>query len=396
MSDNYLKKENSEIQEEEEISILDILIVLGEYKRFIVLFTIACTFLATFISLMLAPVYTAKTVFIPPQQQSSTASSLLSSIGNLAGISGGSGAPVKNSDELYIALIKSEYLLNQVIIKHRLKERYLTKTDADTRKYLIDKAKITSDKKSGLISIEVNDLDPHFAATLANSFVVELGKMTEKFALTEAQQKRLFFETEIVKTENKLKRAEDQFQEAQGKKGFHVTSINADTIFKNITELHGLIAAREIQLKAIERFATLKNTEVQKLTSELTAMRSTLQNLEQGTGNFPIESSQQNAMMAYRELKTQESMLEALVKQLEIARIDEAKDGPFIQVVDLAAPPEIRSSPKRGLIVTSSFVIALLFSLFVVYVRKSLKSIVIEAEKKNKVSKFKSAWNLSN
>ena len=379
--------------DEDEISLIDLLTVVGLHKKFIFLFSLSCALISVVVSLLLTPVFTAKTVFMPPQQQSSSTSSLLSSLGGLSSLAAG-GAGIKTPDEMYLVFLKSDGVLNRLIEQYDLKSRYKDRTLMDARKSLLSKVKVLSDKKSSLLSVEVDDEDPTFAATLANAFVTELSFLTDRLAVTDAQQRRKFFEIQIQKTQEKLAKAEEQFRISQGKSGFQMPSINADTSLRNIAELHGQIAAREIQLQAIDRFATQQNPQVQRLTSELTAMRMTLQKLELGSGVNSLGSIQQEAMSYYREMKIQESMLEAFVKQLELARVDEAKEGPLIQVVDVATPPERRSSPKRALIVLSSVMAGLFLSLLIVFIRQSLGSLNSNTEEAARFSRLKSAWGI--
>jgi uncharacterized protein involved in exopolysaccharide biosynthesis len=229
---------------------------------------------------------------------------------------------------------------------------------------------------------------------MANAFVKNLGVINDRLAVTDAQQRRLFFETQIVKTQEKLAKTEALFRDEQGRSGFQMPSINADTSLKNIAELHGQIAAREIQLQAIDRFATLQNPEVQRLTSELSAMRSTLQKLERGSGTPAVGTIQQEAMAAYRDLKTQESMLEAFVKQLELARVDEAKEGPLLQVVDTATPPDRRSSPKRALIVLISLLAGLFLSLLFVLIHNTISKSLNDPESEARFKRLLLAWSI--
>ena len=392
MNDLNKSQENYPI-EEDEISLLDLLTIIGLYKKFIFLFSISCTLIAVVVSLIMTPVFTAKTVFISPQQQSSSASSLLSSFGGLTGLAGGL-AGVRTPDEMYMAFLKSDGILNRLIEHYDLKTRYKNQDLMDARKSLLSKVRVSSDKKSGLLSVEVDDMDPAFAATLANTFVTELGVLTDRLAVTDAQQRRRFFEIQIQRTQQKLARVEEQFRVSQGKNGFQVPSINADTSLRNIAELHWQIASREIQLQAIDRFATQQNPQVQRLTSELTAMRMTLKKLELGSGVNSLGPIQQEAMSYYREMKIQEYMLEAFVKQLELARVDESKEGPLIQVVDVATPPERRSSPKRALIVLSSVMAGLFLSLLIVFIRQSLGSLNSNTEEAARLSRLKSAWGI--
>ena len=63
----------------------------------------------------------------------------------------------------------------------------------------------------------------------------------------------------------------------------------------------------------------------------------------------------------YREFKYQEALFEIFVKQYELARVDESREGALIQVVDTATPPERRAGPKRA-VVTLAVTFAALFA----------------------------------
>ena len=62
--------------------------------------------------------------------------------------------------------------------------------------------------KDGLISVEVDDKDPKFAANLANAHVEELRNLLGRLAVTEAQQRRLFFEKQLQLTKENLAKAD--------------------------------------------------------------------------------------------------------------------------------------------------------------------------------------------
>ena len=57
---------------------------------------------------------------------------------------------------------------------------------------------------------------------------------------------------------------------------------------------------------------------------------------------------------AQREVKLQETPLESMLRQFEIAKLDEAKEGPVLRPVDIAVPPDHKPKPARALIVLSS------------------------------------------
>jgi len=212
--------------DEDEISLLDLAIALGEEKKTLFAIPAITTTLAIVVSLLMTPIFTAKTVMMPPQQQQSGAASALASLGALAGLAG-AAAGVKSPDEMYIAFMQSESLQRAVIEKLGLQERYKTKTIFETREALKGLVKIASDKKSGLITIEADDKDPEFAAKLANTHVEELRNLMGKLAVTDAQQRRVFFEQQIAKTQEELAQAEANFRAAKEKSGMQVTAVIA-------------------------------------------------------------------------------------------------------------------------------------------------------------------------
>ncbi len=378
--------------EEDEISLLDLAIALGEEKKTLFGIPAVTTTLAIVVSLLMTPIFTAKTVMMPPQQQQSGAASALASLGALAGLAGGA-AGIKSPDEMYIAFMQSESLQKAVIEKLKLQKRYDKKTILETREALKQNMKIAADKKAGLITIEANDKDPEFAAKLANAHVEELRNLMGKLAVTDAQQRRVFFEQAIVKTQNELAEAEANFRAAKEKSGMQVTAVIAETSVRAGAEMRAQIAAKEVQLAAMGSFATSQNPDVQRLAGELSALRSQLKKLEQGSGADEKSSPmQQLAVKAYRDIKAREAMMGVLVAQYESARVDEAKEGPLIQQVDVALPPEKRSSPKRAIIVLVSAFAGLFLGLLVAFVRRAIRKAGENPETNGQLGKLRAVW----
>ena len=378
--------------DEDEISLIDLLITLGKEKKFILSLTSIVILVTVVYSLLMTPLYTAKTVLMPPQQQQSSAASALASLGALAGLAGGA-AGAKSPDEMYVAFMGSDRFLNALIARFHLQERYHTKTLLDTRNKLKSMTKVMPDKKSGLISIEFEEEDPQFAADVANAHVQELGHMLDMLAVTDAQQRRVFFESQIKKVQENLSSAEIAFRQAKEKSGLQVTSVIAETGVRASAELRGQIAAREVQLQSLSRFATPQNPDVQRIASEVSAERAQLQKLEQGTGQVVGTTLQLEAVKSYRDMKVQEAMLEVLIKQFELARVDEAKEGPLIQVVDLATPPERRSKPKRTLIVLVSALAGFFLGVLLAFLKVSLRNLNQTPDGQIQLGLLKKAWS---
>ncbi len=378
--------------DEDDISLIDLAIALGEEKKALFAVPALTTTLAIVVSLLMTPIYTAKTVMMPPQQQQSGAASALASLGGLAGLAG-AAAGIKSPDEMYIAFMQSEGLQKSVIEKLQLQERYDKKTLFETREALKQSVKIAADKKAGLITIEADDKDPEFAAKLANIHVDELRNLMGRLAVTDAQQRRVFFEQAISKTQAELADAEANFRAAKEKSGMQVTAVIAESGVRASAELRGQIAAKEVQMQAISRFATPQNPDVQRLGSELAALRSQLSKIEQGSGADDKTSPvQQLAVKAYRDIKAREAMMGVLVAQYESARVDEAKEGLLIQQVDVALAPERKSKPKRAIIALVSAFAGLLLGVLVAFIRHALRKASENPKSAQQILQLKSAW----
>ena len=148
-------------------------------------------------------------------------------------------------------------------------------------------------------------------------------------------------------------------------------------------------------MQAMSRFATPQNPDVQRLGSELSALRSQLGKIEQGSGADDKTSPiQQLAVKAFRDIKAREAMMGVLVAQYESARVDEAKEGPLIQQVDVAVAPERKSKPKRAMIVLVAAFAGLFLGVLVAFVRRAIRNAASSPEGGAQMAKLKNAWRI--
>ena len=349
----------------EELGLTDLLVALGQGKAALLKLGGVGLLVGVAAALLIKPTFTATTVILPPQQQQSSAAAALANLGALAGLAG-SAAGLKSPDEMYVAFLGSERIENSLIDRFKLKDRYEQKYSVDTRKVLEAHVRVNANKKSGFISIAADDHDPVFAAQLANAYVDELGKLLGTLAVSDAQQRRQFFEQQVDKTKEQLASDEARFKAAQQQSGFQVTQALAETGVRASVELRTQIATREVQLQALRgTYATAQNPDVVRLSSELSALRAQLARQEGGSdvansSNSSGKSVEQDAVRAYRDVKVHEAMLEVLIRQYELARVDEAREGPLLQQVDVATPPEKKSKPSRALLVGGGLVAGLM------------------------------------
>ncbi len=351
------------------IGLTDILTWIGEKKGLIATVTLVAALVSLGIALMLTPVFTARATFLAPgSQQQSTSAAALAALGSLGGLAGGLGA--KTPDELYVALLKSDTVLRALDQRFGLRSHYEAPSYESLRKVIPGVVRVTADKKSGLISVDVDDPDPKFAADLANAHEPEVTKLLGRLAVSEAQLRRSFFEKQLNDTKEKLVKAEQDLRKVQEKSGVIVLDKQAEALITGAALLRAQITEREVQLKVLRTSATEQNPDVVRLNSELRALRNELARMESSKGDatgsavdIPVGRLPEAAIdyvRARRELKLQETLLESMVRQYEIAKLDEAKEGPSLQQVDIALPPDHKSKPSRAFIVLASTVVAFL------------------------------------
>ena len=358
-----------QIPEDDEISLLDLLQTIVDNLRLLVLGPLAVGIAALGISFLIPPTYTAKTQFLPPQQQQSAAAGLLQSLGSLGGLAG-AAAGIKNPADQYIAYMKSNAVKDALIDRFKLMERYNTKMRTDARAALDGVARIASGK-DGLISVEFDDKDPKFAAEVANAYVEELRTVLGRLAVTEAQQRRLFFEKQLLKAKENLT-ASEQALKATGISD-SVLKSNPATAVAGIAALKAQITAQEVKVGAMRGYLAETAPDFKQAMTELANLRAQLakQDKAEAEGN---SAGQGDYISRYRDFKYHETLFELFAKQYEIARVDEAREGAVIQVLDAAQPPERKSKPKKALIAIIATLAAGFALLLFVFIRQALRN----------------------
>jgi uncharacterized protein involved in exopolysaccharide biosynthesis len=345
------------------ISLFDILIALAERKRFILKATAAFALLAVAISFLLPVRYSATATILTPQQSTSMAAALSAQLGNLGGmasLASGGGLSLKNPNDLYVGMLTSRTVEDAMVQHYDLMGEYHKKYLSDARKKFEKRATVDGSGKDGLIHITIEDHDPQRAAQLANGYVDQFRSLSQRLAITEASQRRLFFEQELEQAKNTLADAEESMKRTEQSTGLIELNSQAKALIDSAAILRAQIASKEVQIQGMETYATGENTHLVLARRELESMRAQLAKLggseDSGGAEFIIPKGMvPQAATEYirkmRDVKYRETMFDILARQFEAAKLDEAKQGAIIQVVDSAIVPDKRSFPKRGLIV---------------------------------------------
>jgi len=256
-----------------------------------------------------------------------------------------------------------------LIDRFKLVERYEAKLKDDARKALSANARIASGK-DGLIAVEVDDKEPQFAAQLANAHAEELQKLLGRLAVTEAQQRRVFFEKQLALAKENLVKAEVALK-STGVNSSALKSSPAAAV-EAVARLRAGISAQEVKIASMRGYLTESAPAMKQALTELLALREQLSKAERD--DVPQAAGQGDYVARYRDYKYHETLFELFAKQFELAKVDEAREGAVIQVLDVAQAPERKSKPKKALIAIITTLAAGFFLLLWVFVCQALRN----------------------
>jgi tyrosine-protein kinase Etk/Wzc len=328
------------------------------------------------IAFVLPPTYTARATFIPPANSSEGASLLASQLGALTGMGSSFGA-AKDPGAIYVGILSSRTVADQIIAQFNLESVYKRDKLSQTEKALAAHVKVM-ENKDGMIAVTVDDHDPKRAADMTNALLQALMKQNDRLALTEASQRRVFFEQQLIKEKNALADAEVALTETEEKTGMIHPTVQAQLQIEAIAQTRTQIANVEIQLASLGQGETADNPTVVRLNTQLSSLRSQLSHLEGaggGTGDVVMPAAsktpalQEEYVRKERDVKFHEALFDLLLREYENAKLDEARNAPMIQIVDQAVVPDTKSGPQRKLVVAFFALLGLLSAALAVSAR---------------------------
>lgn len=343
-------RQDDESSDADSMDMFDVLLALAQHWKRLTFGPLAAGLLALGLTYLVPNTYTSRTVFLPPQQQQSVAATAIAQLGALSGALG-AVAGVKSPADQYVALLESTTIADRIVDTFDLMKIYEAQYRFEARRELRANARIALGRKDGLISIEVDDQDPARAAAMANRFVDELRQLTNDLALTEAQQRRAFFEEQLKLTRDQLTQAQTALESS----GFNQGALRSDAkaAAESYARLRAETTAAEVRLQTMRGRMADGSSEVQEAMATLRALRSQMVKLEQAAA--PEAGSDYTGR--YREFKYQETLFELFARQFELARLDESREGVLIQVIDVAKPAEWKSRPRRAQVAITTTVL---------------------------------------
>ena len=381
-------------QQEEEVlplrsSFSDMLFSFLMHWRRIAVMAVLGAVVGIGVAYVLPPQYTATITIMTPQQNASLSSALLSQLGSsssMASLASSSLGMRSSSSDMYIAMLKSRSVEDAMVEKFGLMQLYHARLASDARLHLAQKTSIAAVNKSGLINLSFTDANPQRAAAIANGYIDQFRLLTDRLAVTEAGQRRMYYEQQLQKAKNDLTDAEVAMENSQNATGVLQLDSQARALIQNASGLRAQITLKEAQIQGMRTYAAGENAQLAQAKQELESMRAQLASLDnsssQGGSIVMPKGKLTSAGLEYernlRELKYRTAIYEILAKQYEAARLDEAREGVLIQVVDPAVAPDRRSFPRRSLCMVGGLLLGIMLCLIWISAREKFHALMAD------------------
>lgn len=364
------------------MDILDYMLLIAKYKRFIVSFTLSITTLTIIICLNLKNIYTANAMIIVSEDDKGLMGALMgSAIGGGASALTGLGGPTKT--DLYVTMLKTETVKKPIVDRFKLMEIYKSKYMVNAYRRLGANTNIQTGKKDGVITISVNDTNSQRAADIANAYVDELGKLAASVNMIKSGKNRKYLEERLQEAKQNLLKAENDIKSYQQKHKILDLPEQARVSIKSIAQLHSKLAMQEIALTSLRSNYSDTSYEVKSALAVINSIKAQIDKLE-GSGDnrvIPTIGSSPELGQEYvhlsRNYKVHETLYELFTKQFELARFSEMKDVSPVQVIQEAKPPELKSKPAKRKIVVVMALFSLVLSIVLVIAREYTKQLSV-------------------
>ncbi len=384
---------NSQI-DDDEINLMDILLVIAKYNRFII-FLVVLSVMAAYVYALRQPIlYSANVLIMPPKSAMNQTGLLIGQLSSL-GLDSGSGSGSGSGPSISV-LIRSQKLAYRIVEKLDLQSVYKVKSLEAARNVLTSATNVAVNK-DGTIFIECLDKDPKMTTLMAKTYIEELDKFNNTIAVTNASRTRLYLEKQLKIANLELANREVAMKESQKNTDLTPSEVQTGSMANLIVTLRGQITSKELELAALRAYATEQNPTYRNAILSLAVLRAQLQKLESDNGvrgkdTSEIKGSSKTGsefLNNMRDLRYQQSFVESLKKQYDIAKMDEAKDVNLIQVLNEPITPEQPSKPRRVLIVAIGALFGLFMGIVLAFILNGLDKAMQNSESARRLDLLK-------
>lgn len=320
--------------------------------------------------------YTSSTSIMPPDQQGAGAMMLAAlasrggGIGSLSSLAGGLFGEHATT-ALFVNLLGSGTVSSHIIDRFDLQHVYHSRHKVDAAKHLARLTSISDDKKSGVITVKVQDHDPLRARDIAKAYLDELNELVNRTSTSAARQERIFIEQRLQSVQHDLEGAQIALSDFSSKNTAVDMHEQTRALVDAGARVQGELLVEQSTLQSLRQVYGDQNIRVREAEARISALQRDLQNMTGAASESVAPSGSPAAGVRtaqlypplrqlprlavpyadlYRQVKVQETVYELLRQQYEMARIEEAKDTPVVRVIDAPGIPEKKSFPPRLLL----------------------------------------------
>ncbi|MBO9542806.1 hypothetical protein J7643_19635 [bacterium] len=387
MQEVTVPQTTSQMIDDDEIDLVELALTVWKRRKIVAAITLAGTLLATGFSFTQPNIYTATATLLPTDSSSDRISNALTSLGALGGLAAQASGGLKGTvSDKFVAIIQSRRLTEQVIHHPQTLPQLFPKqwntvqkrwekvpTLLEAHRLLAKTISTKVDPKTGLLQLSVDHTDPKFAADLANSYVIELNAFLQGNTLSSAKRNRAFLEQQVTGVVRDLSKLEDELKKFQ--QAHKIVSLDAQTEagVQTYATLKSQLMAKEMEYNLLANSVSSSDTQSIGLRQEISQIKEKLNTIENGTGDGIISFKDAPDLgvrfaRIKRDLLTKQKVFELMSQQLEIAKLDEAKDTLSFQIIDEAITPDKKSKPKRGVIIAIGLIISLFIAILSVLI----------------------------
>jgi|SRR5215469_6482052 len=341
--------------------------LLWERRRFIFRASVYGLVAFTAIAFVIPKRFESTVVLMPPDDQSASGMMMAAALTNrISGSLGGFAGDIlgiKSSGDLFIGILRSRTVQDDVITKLDLKKIYGAKQWEPTRRRLTGNTMISEDRKSGIMTITVSDGSPERAAAIAGEYVTELNSVVSQLSTSSAHRERVFLEERLAQVKQDLEAAEKDFSEFSSKHGTIDIKEQGKAMVEGAATVEGQLIAAQSELEGLKQIYAENNVRVRSVRARIAELQNQLQQL---SGKQEIAKDATNSDSdevypsirklpllgvpyadLYRRTRVEEAVFESLTQEYELAKVAEAKEIPSVKVLDPPNVPEHKSFPPR-------------------------------------------------
>lgn len=357
-------------EQEDEISLIDLLATLLRHKRLIIggtLLSALGVLLFSIISLVLPPdisylpnQYQSKAVMLVNEQDgggslsAALSASGLGSLASMAGIS--AGGP--STASLAVLIATSKTTLDELNSQFNFTDYYeITKSPkTNTRKAILEHYTAALDEETGTLSIAFEDKDPELAAAVVNRAVEILDRRFISLGGNKALEQKRLLENKLADVQVEINKAEDEIKRFTARYGVVNIEALATEQITVLGRLRSELILKDMEIENYEKFSRIDDPVIRRLRNERSSLYTKIREMEEGGGSSLLPGQQQLPELAFeyaalqRDLMIQMEIFKLLTQQYELAKLNAEQQSPTFQILEGGEVPDEKSGPGRGLL----------------------------------------------